>query len=281
MKKSLILAGILMFTGVLFAASPQTGWQKDAMQGKVKSVAGTFETITYTPQGYRQSITFGGADSFSGDITYSYDSSNRLLSRISRNAYREEINRLTNTYDASGLLLKTVRQGNEGNETDTHEYNSRKQLSWTKTYDSDNSMMEAVEYLYDATGNKIRENNYNEDMELYFYILFVYDKDANLLEKSAWSLPETERADTVYKYNLQGWLIEEVAYYMDEFDSSRTLFYDNYGNVTKEIMVIRDTEMPETYTYGYTFDKQGNWISKEDFSEGELMETEERVITYY
>jgi len=54
-----------------------------------------------------------------------------------------------------------------------------------------------------------------------------------------------------------------------------------YGNVIKEEYKSGYAEYTETYTNIYFYDKMGNWLTKEWYSEGELLEKIERVITYY
>jgi len=281
MKQSMLLLGILMFAGMLLATAPRTDWQKGGLQGKVKSLRTIYETIKYNPQGFRVSITSGDDSNYNGETNYSYDSANRLLTVIAKNAFHEEIHRITNTYDAAGLLIKTVNKGIEGNESDKFEYNAKKQLSGKKNYYEDGRLFEATEYIYDAAGNKTRENIYNSDMELSEYINYVYDASNKLVEKWEWTVPATEMPDTMYKYNAQGLVTEENAYYMDELESRDKFSYDNYGNVTRNVAESGYSDYTETHTYIYTYDKQGNWLTKEWYSEGDLIEKTERTITYY
>lgn len=274
------MIGFFICFGLSLMAVPKTDWQKEGLQGKVKSVTTEYGITRYNQQGYVTSITYGGEDSFSGDVVYSYDSGNRMLVRISRNPYHEESERITNTYDATGLLLKTVRNGDYEGGVDKAEYNSKKQLIWLKTYDAE-LLIQAVEYIYDAAGNKTRENNYNEDMEIYSFIEFDYDDDGKLMEKRDFDnfIPDTP--ETVLKYNPRGWLIEEIAFYAGRFDYQKRYSYDTKGNLIKEETNYGEGDFIETYTCTYTYDKQGNWISKSESSAGELLEKQERVITYY
>lgn len=279
MNKCLLLAVILIFTGMLLA-KPQTDWQRDGLQGKVKSVTNEYGITRYNQQGYITSITYGSEDNFCGDVVYSYDSKNRMTVRISRNPYHEETERVTNTYNAAGLLLTTVRTGDYEGGEDKAEYNSKQQLIWLKNYDAE-LLIQAVEYIYDAAGNKIRENNYNEDMEIYSFIEFDYDAAGKLMEKRDFDTFIPDVPESVFKYNTQGQLTEEIAFYAGRFDYQNRYSYDAHGNLSKEETNYGEGDFIETYACTYTYDKQGNWLSKEEFSGGEQTEKQERTITYY
>jgi len=281
MRKRLFLIAILILISILLAAAPKTDWQTDQILGKVKCLKMDYAAFNYNAQGYRQSIIYGGSDNYSGDTMYTYDSSNHLLSSVSHNAYHEENGRITYTYDSSGLLLTMVSKGTDDDETKKYEYNGKQQLVWIKTYDSDNELSQADEYLYSAGGNNYRINNYNGDMELYYYTLCVFDKANNKVEVQEYDAFIPEEPERVLRYDTAGLLTEEIAFYVGQFDYHKLYYYDSKSNCIKEETYFEDGEIIETCTYTYTFDKQGNWLTKIEKIDGEEIENETRIITYY
>jgi len=281
MSKCSVITGILAVSCLFLFAAPQTDLQTKGLKGKVKSVKEEYSLEKYNQQGYLESITLAYMDTVTGEKNFTYDSGNRLLTEIEKNENREEIKRVTNTYNAAGLLIKSVRKGKDGNDYDTIEYNAKKQRSRLKNYYNDDILYETVEYIYDAAGNKIKENIYNDQNELKAFKNFVYDKANKLVERSEWTTPATKKPNNLYKFNALGLVTEETAFWNDEVETRTTLYYDQNGNVDKEVIYSGEADYTDNYIYTYTYDKMGNWLTKEWYSEGELLEKIERVITYY
>ncbi|MDZ4121450.1 MAG: hypothetical protein U1C33_03465, partial [Candidatus Cloacimonadaceae bacterium] len=241
----------------------------------MKSASTALTTKKYNPQGYLECVTYGDKDSFNSETVYTYDSRNKVLTSVSQNPYHEENYRITNTYGADGLLVKTLRKSPVSYETDIAEYNDKKQLCWMKSYYADKSLIDAVEYFYDSAGNKIRENYFDENMELSSQLSYIYDKDNKLIEKQDYKGSFFGDIENICKYNAQGLLTEEILFVDDELEESTTYSYDQYGNLTLQVVKSVYQAAAQTYTNKYTYDKQNNWVSMESALDGVVTEKEE------
>lgn len=150
-----------------------------------------------------------------------------------------------------------------------------------KNYTGTNLLLSADEYLYDAAGNNTRMNSYSDTMELWFYKVSDYDRNNKLVEMREYQASDPKQAETINRYNAQGWLSEKLTYHKGELNTRMKISYDKYGNVTdQEVYFNRDAKTNIT-TFTYTYDKQGNWLTREELRNGKLNEKKERVITYY
>ena len=271
--------GLFVFIGITLTAVTQTDWQKDGLQGKVKTITDGFETTTYTQQGYIESFT---TELGLYNDLYTYDAKGRLISCVHTDRDGEFSNRKIYSYDVSGLLIVIEYKDSFASTITKYEYNTKQQLTWIKFFDAYNILYSSEGYLYDTAGNNIRINNYEEDAkEPWSYTIFAYDKKNKLVEKREYERPDTEQPIAVYKYDAEGLLTVESRYHEGALDTRMSVFYDKYGNVTmNKVYFAKDDETNFT-KFIYTYDKKGNWLTKEEFRDGKHNYKSERSITYY
>lgn len=274
--------GLFIFTAMLFATVPQTDLQKELLQGKVKAISKVYnttvlETTTYNPQGNLESIVV----LFEGETHYTYDSKGRLVSYVATDADSLFSYGTYNTYDASGLLLISESKDTFGNDIGKYEYNAKKQITWVKHYFGDNSFFMAEEYIYDSAGNNIRMNSYDENMKLWAYTLSTYDKNNKLVEKQEFNASDPKIPEKAFKYNADGRMSEETRYYKGAPDTRMAVSYDKYGNITMDEVYFYKKAKTNTTTFTYTYDKQGNWLTREELRDGKFNMKDVREITYY
>ncbi len=163
-----------------------------------KSFEDNTESFTYDKSGR---LTYAANDDI--NISYAYDSRNRLISKTINNwnktifySYDAKGNRtsmtdpdgsVTNyTYDAFSRLIsmsnsfgntsfqyntagRLTRQDNPNGTYVTFAYNLIGQLTLLTNYASDNSIISSSAYTYDNQGNRLSKTNHDGLMEAYFY----------------------------------------------------------------------------------------------------------------
>lgn len=273
MNKSVLLTGILVFFTIVLAAT-KTDLQEANLFGKVKSIQTNRENTVYNQQGYLESITY-----YSGGVeAYQYDSNNRLLTIVYTNSDNKETSRSTKTYDTAGLMIKEVRK-DWVEEIDNLEYNAKQQLVRIKTYYADGRLKGVSEYAYDTAGNKISEEEYNNEMELNYKTLYTYDKHNKLVEEQRFIVRDTDIPNKSYTYDEDGFVTADTYFYNGEVEIRHEYSRDKYHNIiTDEAFEMGDFI---SYDYIYTYDKQGNWLTREEYRDVKLQDTQKRSITYY
>jgi YD repeat-containing protein len=145
--------------------------------------------------------------------------------------------------------------------------NANRQLTYSYFYDSINRRTEEqlyrppgtaeVKYVYgfDTTGKEIENFSYDANGSLIVRHEFAYDSSGH-----------KTRYDSYDKY---GKLTSSIRYE-----------YDAYGNVLQE-SYHSNGETEIWHKYSYTYDKQGNWISRIRYEEGQPAYITERTIVYY
>ena len=279
MRISILLMGLFIFTTLYLSANPQTDWQKDGLQGKVKSFTCDYETTTYNPQGYIESFTSEFGDT---STVYTYDAKGRLISSVCTDQDGKFSFGTTKTYDASGLLITSEEKDTFGCSISNYNYNAQKQLTRINITSIDNTLLYADEYLYDSDGNNIRINNYEEDAkEPWSYSIFAYDKKNKLVEKRDYERSAGEQPVAVYKYDAEGLLTEETRYHKAALDTKMSVYYDKYCNVTLNQVYFAKSNETNITKFIYTYDKKGNWLTREEYRGSKLNHKLEREITYY
>ncbi len=113
-------------------------------------------------------------------------------------------------------------------------------------YDANGEMtrISEIEYTYDDLGNRISEKNFvNGDLAYAIeYSCFANDPRHTYISKRT-------HYDNGYKY---------------------VTFYNEIGNVTKEIYYDQDGEVSYECTHEYTFDDRGNMLSEKEYEDGTL-----------
>jgi hypothetical protein len=188
-----------------------------------------------------------------------YDSKNRMTSQS--NYMGTEIqSRTIYNYNESGSQMTELNYDNSDtipNETNLHYYDKAGQDTFT-VY---NSRYGKTEWrtTYDAKGNRIKlEVSEGEPGTVTETNYYKYDEAGNRLEHSENS--EHTGGKTI--------ITEKVTYDLNGNEIEK-LEFDYTGKLTK------------TMKYEYTYDSQGNWITRTIFCDGDQTGYEERTIEYY
>ncbi len=285
MKNNLFVKIKQLLFGVANSKYSDSDWRKDGLRGKVKILNVNGVITTYNQHGLLLSTISGTGDYYEGEVHYNYDENGRLVEDICFNCCKEEDYRYIYQYDETGLLKSAELREQLGSEVTKYEYNSNKQLCCLKKYSEDNQLILAEEYLYDLEGNQIRVNTYDSMMTLYSYTERDFDDNHKLKEQREFSVSDTTHPAKISKYNNQGRLNNEITYHDGKPQTQLKISYNKLGNITKEEVVkyksYPDLITKDEYIYDYLYDKQGNWLTLNEYHNGSFYKKFERVLTYY
>ena len=161
---------------------------------------------------------------------------------------------LVETRDYSGLLIKDVWYLLFSRELFSQEEYLKDLLKGTK-FDIENS----TSYIYDAKGKLIQTIEYRYCIEgVHERVVTYYDKNGH----------ETK----ICTYDPDDYINCEIKF-----------SYDSKGMVTQKAFKFFNDGETTTHVEKYVlkYDKQGNWISRQSFVNGELCYTETREIEYW
>ena len=185
--------------------------------------------------------------------TYEYDTVEKKT-YITNYQEGTPISQLVETRDFSGLLIKDVWYLLFSRELFSQEEYLKDLLKGTK-FDIENS----TSYIYDAKGKLIQTIEYDYGIE-----------------------GVTERSVTYYDKN--GRETKICVYDPDDYINCEIkISYDSKGMVTQKAFKYFNDGETTTHVEKYVlkYDKQGNWISRQSFVNGELYYTETREFEYW
>ncbi|NCU27666.1 hypothetical protein EOM86_13275, partial [Candidatus Nomurabacteria bacterium] len=232
---------------------------------------GRLNTIDYN-NGIRQLYSYDRADRFTSfqlkqgsvtemDLTYSYDQLGRLtVVRDQGKAYRYQ-------YDAAGRITKE-ENGVNGISTDYTYYDSG-HIKSLNHFSGDNSLLDAYQYRYDQRGNQV-EKIENGDLTRYYYDSLSRLKTAILPDNTIQNyefddLNNIKSMAEIAKITGSQSLIKETTYSYDR--NSRLLLAETIaGNQTEQ--------------QRFTYDKEGNQLSKEENTKYQGNQTASKEYTY-
>lgn len=129
-------------------------------------------------------------------------------------------------------------------------------------------------FTYDSSGRLIKEKSFTPEGEYFGYTTYIYNSKNFLVEKINFDVKGKETNKTTYTYYPEKrqvevkWFTFKISLSYNEknqwtkrtgFSSTITDFeYDNNGNLLKEAYGRY------WHNYSYKFDKQGNWIEREN-----------------
>jgi hypothetical protein len=164
-------------------------------------------------------------------------------------------------YNSNGTLAK---------EQHTSAVNGRNTFNFTYQYKAGSKLPTAM----DITG----------DMAVVFKkLVLVHDGDGNLTKQTAYGAKDETLAITQYKY-VAGKKVEEwTQSYSDYFESGKSISqYNDKGVQTGLDQYAADGKLMNNWKYIYKgYDKEGNWLEKEEWNNGKLNTIERRTIIYH
>lgn len=150
-------------------------------------------------------------------------------------------------YDNSGNIIEqSYFKSKKFLQKYSYKYNIENNIIEQDYYKSIDKLDSKNKYIYDDKGNIIERNLYESNGKLQYRYLSKFDDNGNEIE--------------IQSYKPDGSLV-----YRGTFE------YDNYGNIISG----------RGYTYKYEYDKNGNWISKIEFSDNIKGYIIEREIVYF
>lgn len=242
------------------------------------------ERYEYDADGKISCISF--FSNISGDLESKHIYKDGLLMEEQKYAAAYPESKLSSTkhyaYDKDDLLTKCWTDQNEQNYTG---YECDRAGNIIKL--TDYSMGEVYEtckagYEYDSHGNMTKHEIYyrerkddprEKDGMLDYAEEYKYDENSRLLERN----------NITYRYN-SGKKENEISQ-----KQSYTYKYDEQDNVVEMSCLTygyrdgkeQEPGSPAITTYVYTYDKHGNWTSRETQYKGKKQETTSRTYTYY
>lgn len=280
-----VLGMFAMFTIALFLLSSIS---KDGkFKGGVKCVTTNEENISYdstnkpyimsSSKSYSEydrrgdhvlSINYRSDNYFDKNI-YLYDTLGLLISRryflVNNNDTIYSLYEI-HTYDEIGREIKFAKYQNRF-----------KKLEDSITYLYNDIVDSVIKSEYDSKGKLVKAERYRYDKKLKSLITFNYKKRGRFLVKEVSG--QGNKSIVIQDKKMKP--IGSEYYNPDDILVSRNQYYYNKrGDIRISKAYSHDT-LTTTYTYYYTYDKRGNWITDSTFINNKLIEVAKRVIEYY
>jgi hypothetical protein len=168
------------------------------------------------------------------------------------------------TYDKSKKLIKLTSWMNEDKDKEvTYIYNKNKLMHKITTIFpiyGDNVSKDKTNYIYDALGNIIEENEENRNGSISNQLVYKYNnKNQKIEEKCSDAINGFRSKETFDKYNSNG-------------DVTNSTFYEN-----KFDKGISKTKVKHNYEY----DENNNWIKQTYIVKEKITTIEKREIEYF
>jgi hypothetical protein len=256
-----ILLSLLLLSSICFGQK-KTDWQKSNLKGRVKSITTTV-----------------------------YDATEKFGEPV-KDGIKEESEIVTIQFDTKGKIIPPSKGDNV-----VYKYDTKGNVTEETSYGSDNStIISKSVFKYDANSNVIEEINYDAQGDVKEKKVNTYDANGNLIvnKKSGTIFNGTRNQGqalvTKYKYDTYGRPTKVSVGIGDDGElGSENYKYDTKGEVIEKIgETFNGVNLKKTYKY--TYDANGNWITKVSFTSSAYMnmkaeskanEITERVIEYH
>lgn len=256
-----ILLSLLLLSSICFGQK-KTDWQKSNLKGRVKSITTTV-----------------------------YDATEKFGEPV-KDGIKEKSEIVTIQYDTKGKIITPSKGGNV-----VYKYDIKGNVTEETSYGSDNStIISKSVFKYDANSNVIEEINYDAQGDVTEKKVNTYDANGNLIvnKKSGTIFNGTRNQGqalvTKYKYDTYGRPTKVSVGIGDDGElGSENYKYDTKGEVIEKIgETFNGVNLKKTYKY--TYDANGNWITKVSFASSAYMnmkaeskadEITERLIEYH
>lgn len=279
MKKAYLSLMVLM--ALTFLCGAQNDWQQMGLKGMVESIITDAEVFVFDQQGYIIQGWRGDENYASEEYGYVYDDNHNLLAHeitidngfVTSGDYYD--------YNDAGQVIKHKEYSLSNTTYYYYTYNASGQLSRKQAHDFYNKPSTAVEYTYDAAGKVIKENYFGKDGKLSHYISYTYDKAGNNIEKSTYEPNKKLIRMFKYKFNAQNLISEEQIIQEKTTTYKCQNTYDEHANLVEKKVSDYANNSSYNLTYRYTYDENGNWISKITERNGKQTDSENRSLYYY
>lgn len=216
---------------------------------------------------------------------YHYDKKNRVIEREEWNYYRKEWQKAKSIYQYNnkGLVTKVRYKEPKGAKV-LYIYDKTDNIIEEKLFrENDSIAQKRVTYKYDSNNNMIERIEYSGEV-VFNRRTFQYDKHKNIIAEKVYGYSMDDlHGKFAYKYNKKNQRIEEITYSTtDTTDISHKNFYsyDKKGKILKNKQYFLG-KLDCIYTYKYEFDKHKNWIKRSTYKDGKIEKVYKRKITYY
>lgn len=224
-----------------------------------------------------------------------------------RNPDNSQIDRKVLKYEGNKLVEKlTFNKQDKLVDKVTYVYDDAGNLTGENLYLNNDEVVIKNAYKYNGNNQKVSYTRYNKDSELLFNTQYEYKGDNLILEETRGKEDKIEYSKKM-TYDDDGNMLSKISY--DSYEDSETIekfVYDDKGNkITWDVQKNGEPFLKINYSYNekgdlnglstynnsgkiieerkykYDYDKEGNWIKKNIYINGELKFVEQREITYY
>lgn len=190
------------------------------------------------------------------------------------------------------------------------QYNDKNQMIFMENFEF-GKLCGTYKFVFDENGNCVEDLQYNEEGRLTERIVYTFDENGNEIEDKEYyentlvkhvkrkfnaagkmthyeyrqpedsQLHINKSSRTYYENGLKK---EDRSTYWDEkgeIVSVHITRYDEQGNQIENINYKNPNEYHNHYTYRYTYDEKGNWVSREQYNFQKLLSSYNRTITYF
>lgn len=237
----------------------------------------------YDERGNYISSDFYHSDSlFNKRSVYKYDSKNNRIEEYSYNSKNELQNKRTYIYDNHGNIIEDHYLTTSDNSIHkiVYQFDNNNNIIVESEFIMD-SLVSAKNKKYDVNNNLIEANYIFSDEQLNYKTINEYDSLRNIRKSFNFNPTGTLDEESVLK---KGAIFDEFEIYKK---LNGKLYLDSYYKTTKDDYTIEekhfdsDGKLQMYLETKFEYDKNGNWIKKIEYEDGEVINITEREITYY
>jgi hypothetical protein len=184
--------------------------------------------------------------------------------------------------DQNGNPIKGTIFGSKGNlkkyYTTTIDENGN--VTEYKNFNIDNELVYLQKNEYDINGNVTSRIGGNPKSDKVFKTELEYNSKNEMIKKIEYNSDGTVKDSRTYKYDSNGNEVESELFKSNGDYTKFISTYDERNNILTQYWYDKDGTQKHWNNWEYNYDKQGNWITKKRYSNGELGFVWERKIEY-
>ncbi|GEM_PF-1205936 len=218
------------------------------------------QTLTFNKQGYViQAYFYGEADSLDSKLIRDHDKNFHCLGEKGYNADGERLFEWIWLYDDKGNNIERAKvQQDSSLFTSWFLYydNNGELIARTVYRNPESGLFDSLRWILDDKNRQIEEWNYG------YYGLYGFNKVEYI--------GESNKISKIYRYD-----------YLKELSDFYEINYNDHDLISTVVQFGSDSTEQQILSFEYDYDKQGNWIQKIHFKNGEPVNIDERRIIYY